>query len=291
MTFFVKYLLIFILFQSLRSVLSVNLTQIHENYVGSDSRGFGSSCVLSSFNATIELIPSNKTFIGHTFRYISPETMIGKITKCEETIEHYYRYDYQTDDSSRIAMVSLGFEISNDLSVDLYVKYNEVLCDEGSDCWSGIGRRCHSDGVAELAANNCYKMIGKYSLGYIRRGSAYQCSHNSDQTLKDVIYDGERPLNRGSVLISLDYFRIDVTNSSDTFNPIKYCLKDWIFDMNIIISVSAVLLIILLLIVLKCIFDCGRDRKRIFELKKNRSHRKRSEKLGSEECNESIEIN
>jgi len=248
----------------LSPVLTANLTVANEKYIGRNVTYPHNPCILSAFNATVTIKPANPLFTGTTYWYISPETSIASSTRCRQSLtQHYYRFKSTFNNTSqRQSLFSAGFEIGVGNAVEMHFKFIEVLCDRADGCLRDNIRYCATNDMKELEALKCLKMSASFPLIWLKVGQTYQCSHNSRATLRDVPYYNEMPDFRGTFEIDLHYVRIDASNSTKTFNAIKYCLMDWVLDTTVISIVSSIVCLTLLLIVCKCVYDCRRDAKR-----------------------------
>ena len=250
----------------LTSVLSADLSVTDPLQIGRDNSG--NVCVLSQFKATVVVKPSDSTFLGTTYRDITPETSFNKVTNCgNKLIEHYYRYSDTFEKTSvRQNSFSFGFDVNDD-TIEVGLNYIEVLCDRPEGCLRSDPSYCNSKlSLDELKNRKCLRMYASYTLDRLKPGHSYQCSHNKWQKIKDFVYiDGISAIphnTSGTVEIDLQYVRIDVTNSTETFNPLDYCLADWYLDPILLMIAGSIVCLLVFLCFCKCIIDCRRDRNR-----------------------------
>ncbi|CAG2104995.1 unnamed protein product [Medioppia subpectinata] len=252
----------------MRSVLGDETNgTISDKWIGYDRQKY-MSCILSDFRATVAVKPVNTSFIGHTFADITPDASKSTLTVCQHSdinpISHVYKFNANT--TGHQMSLSFGFDIQSDQSVVVFVKYFEVLCNESKDC---LYEYCRTKDFNELSAKNCLRTTESYRLGRIVTGFSHQCSHNWRTSLRDRVYVSEIPIFQSTIDIDMHYYHIDVTNTTDAFNPVQYCIYDWVLDTNIIMIVSFVCLMLIVLIVIKCMIDCRRSRRRRRTLRKH----------------------
>ena len=252
------------------STLSTNETTVLNSYIGSDYKTH-KPCLLTAFRASVTIRPINDTFQTTTYSDLSPETSEAKTTECNENIQHYYRFNDTNSDlgtnSLHQSLLSVGFEVSSDRSVTINFKFIQVLCPRVKGCFRSGRMVCNPNmKPRELLASNCYLMSASYHLDWIKANRSHQCSHNSRTSIKDVVYFQEEPVMKGVFDIDVDFYRIDVITDqySGHFNPVSYCLKDWILDTNALIIFGSVACLIIILVIVTCLVDCRKSAKKSF---------------------------
>lgn len=228
-------------------------------------------CFLSAFRLSVTIKPFNETFLKTTFTGLRPEVMQASHSKCEDQILHYYRFnDSLSDhgnDSLHQSLLTVGFELSADRAVSIHFKFVQILCSTPGGCFrKGYTSLCSPQlPPEELSARNCYLMSAHHHLDWLKANQSHQCSHNSKISIKDVVYYDEFPIQKGYFDIDIDFYRVDVVTGqySGHFNPISYCLKDWILDTYSLIVFGIIICLIILLIIAVRLIDCRSAKKNL----------------------------
>ncbi len=220
--------------------ISIISATINPNYYSPNE---SQRCLMSSFNATISVYPSNHKFKGNTFRNISPETSTGRLSNC--SVPHmYWAFSASNVAQNRVSSLSFGIELIHSNGIQINVKYVEKP-NQSINC-----RQKSSQSI-----DNCLSMDISYRLGSISGQYSYECSHNLKKTIKDYVYNQNNIEFRGTFEIDLHFIRVDKTNDTKVFKPIKYCLLDWVFHTNSLIIMGS-LAFFLIISIIVCCFVC-----------------------------------
>ncbi len=219
---------------------SIISATINPNYYSSDE---SQRCLMSSFNATISVYPSNHKFKGNTFRNISPETSTGRLSNC--SVPHmYWAFSVSNVTQDWVSNLSFGIEFIHNNGIEINVKYVEK---------SDKSVNCRQKSIQSI--NNCLSMHISYKLGSISDQYSYECSHNLKKTIKDYVYNQNNIEFRATFEIDLHFIRVDKTNDTKVFKPNKYCLLDWVLNTNSLIIMGSLVLVLIVSIII-CCFVC-----------------------------------